>query len=93
MNKSVKEKSDDLRRKELISYLKKNGYSSLEYEENQIYSISVSDIDQNKIRDAIVLFLNSLNIQSGSNSNFDFYSLLLKYISDKEIRQKINKML
>ena len=93
MIKSKKEKEDDSKRKELIEYLNKNGYSRLKFEEDQISSFMVSGIEENQIKQATVLFLDSLNIMSGSNSRFDFYTLLSKYINDSHVREEINKLL
>ena len=93
MIKSLKEKEDDFKRKQLIEYLNQNGYPSLKFEEDQIDSLMVAGIDQKQISQSVVLFLNSLNIMSGSNGKFDFYKLIEKYIIDSKTREEINKLL
>jgi hypothetical protein len=91
--KTIQEQNDDLKRHETINYLIEKGFKNLNFKENLLRGEEVLRLSEVEINDAIKVFLESLNIASGSNTNYDFYSLLLNYIQDSKVRDNINAIL
>lgn len=91
--KTNDEYKDDLRREKTINYLNNQGFGNLIFRENLLNGAEFYKLNDDEINDAIKVFLETLNLASGSNTYFDFYSLLNKYIKEKNVRDKINEII
>lgn len=75
---------------ELVLFLNKKFDYNLKVH-STIYG-EVMNIDSNNLREAIVLFCDSLNINSGSIGSRDIYTLLDRYLRDNNFQKKVNNL-
>lgn len=61
--------------------------------ENKYNSSNWSEIDVNKINNAVENLAKELDMSHASTGNLDLYTLLQKYIKDENIRKKINEII
>lgn len=58
-----------------------------------IHSNELHLIEAEKIHQAVVRMVESLDMAAGSTDNFDLYQVVEKYFTDLEKRKKINHLL
>jgi len=67
-------------------------YPNLTKKENPVSFYEMKDkISEKEVSPAIHAFLDALNLGSGSQVDFDIYSVIYNYMLNEEKRQKINK--
>lgn len=84
---------------DLIDFLSKyerfkdgNGKSLFLKSKKECYSHEVQGLDSNQINLATIVFLDVLNIHSGSASNYNLYELLKAYLKLPDCRDAINEI-
>lgn len=100
MHSDIMIDNDQIRHEKLIDFLGQfsqyqgqDGKPILKKVKKQRSAGSYDNLDSGQINQAVFVFLDSLNIMSGSAGEFNFYTLMQAYIQKPKLRQEINTII